>query len=69
MSNEIIAAKIRKYIKRLRSQIQKYTVNEAFHLIRTQIKMDEGLKENEMGPIDKDIRERLKENWPFKDVI
>ena len=64
-----VIIKIRKYMKKLGRGDQKYNIEQAFYLIRNQIKQDECLIEEEMEDIDDDIRTRLEENWPFKRMI
>ncbi len=67
--NNLMAAKIRMYIKRLGRRYNKYTMNEAFERISKQIQQDEALKKGEMKYINEDIMSRLKDNWPFKNKI
>jgi hypothetical protein len=67
--SEIVKSKIRKYIKLLKKRKEKYTFRQAYELICNQIKQEEALNEEDMEGIRDEIWTRLKENWPFIDVI
>jgi len=67
--NELLKNKIRKYIKLLKKRKTNYNFRQAYDLICTQIKQEEALNEEDMEGVKDEIWSRLKENWPFKDVI
>jgi len=67
--SEILNSKIRRYIKKLKKQKIKYSFKRAYDLIYNQIKLDEAYNDEDMEHVADEIWSRLKENWPFKDVI
>lgn len=67
--NEIVKAKVRKYVRKLKRQKSTYSKLEAINVVTRQVQMEEGCNNEEAEEIREYTISVVEDNWPFKSLI